>query len=195
MSLWSQEEWSVHWDFTSISKELKLDQCKFYVGDFIFYRNGQKIDEHSDYELIQMGQKESLSWNAKDNLGFDAFSFHLGVDSLIHEKSVMTGDLDPVNDMYWTWQSGYIHSKVEGSYQEKPIQLHLGGYQFPFRSDQQIWVRCNKIQHDYYFPSLFQTDFILKLKSIEKNGEWRVMSPQPDAVVWMQWFAEKMAHP
>ena len=26
-----------------------------------------------------------------------------------------SGDLDPLKGMYWTWQSGYINFKIEGS--------------------------------------------------------------------------------
>jgi hypothetical protein len=43
----------------------------------------------------------------------------------------MSGALDPVNGMYWSWQSGYINCKIEGeiiSSGRKSVAYHLGGY-------------------------------------------------------------------
>jgi hypothetical protein len=48
----------------------------------------------------------------------------------------MGGDLDPTKGMYWTWQSGYINFKLEGTSplcttRNNEFQFHLGGYQKP----------------------------------------------------------------
>lgn len=37
-----------------------------------------------------------------------------GVDSILHQKGVFEGSLDPVHGMYWAWQSGYINLKIQG---------------------------------------------------------------------------------
>jgi hypothetical protein len=47
--------------------------------------------------------------------------------------------------MYWTWQSGYINLKLEGTSnvcktRHNEFQFHLGGYQSPFNNLQTVFV-------------------------------------------------------
>jgi hypothetical protein len=60
-------------------------------------------------------------------------TFSLGVDSLKQAKPLYSGDLNPLKNMYWTWQSGYIQLKAEGKIHKpngswEAFQLHLGGF-------------------------------------------------------------------
>jgi hypothetical protein len=64
------------------------------------------------------------------------FFIKVGVDSTNNLTGRFTGSLDPSNGMYWTWQNGFIHLKVEGvgnkvSNPKHFFQFHLGGYSFP----------------------------------------------------------------
>lgn len=56
----------------------------------------------------------------------------LGVDSALNYDGVHGGDLDPIHGMYWTWQTGYIHCKIEGIFElsgkRVPLEFHLGGF-------------------------------------------------------------------
>ena len=49
---------------------------------------------------------------------------------------VQSGALDPVNGMFWAWNTGYIFLKLEGnsSYSKSPagiFEFHIGGYKQP----------------------------------------------------------------
>lgn len=69
---------------------------------------------------------------------YSSFSFVIGVDSLknVAPISERTGVLDPAGQaagMYWTWNSGYIFLKMEGSSpasttDDKKIYYHIGGF-------------------------------------------------------------------
>ena len=64
---------------------------------------------------------------------YNAISYQLGVDSAIHLGGAQDGALDPLNDMYWAWNSGYVNFKLEGiSPQAKTdlhrVEYHLGGF-------------------------------------------------------------------
>lgn len=57
----------------------------------------------------------------------------IGVDSMKQEHPNFSGDLNPLKNMYWTWQSGYIQLKAEGKILKpngnwENFQLHLGGF-------------------------------------------------------------------
>jgi hypothetical protein len=76
-------------------------------------------------------------------LAYDTLVYGLGVDSLTQAGGVRGGALDPLQGMYWTWQSGYIHFKLEGSCASCPdrgksFQLHLGGYLAPWSALQTL---------------------------------------------------------
>ena len=60
-------------------------------------------------------------------------TFSFGVDSLKQTQPNYSGDLNPLKNMYWTWQSGYIQLKAEGKVCRnngiwEDFQLHLGGF-------------------------------------------------------------------
>ncbi|MFT4599180.1 MAG: hypothetical protein ACI9WM_001432, partial [Arenicella sp.] len=52
----------------------------------------------------------------------------------------LSEDLDPIHGMYWTWQSGYINTKIEGSRGDEKFTYHLGGYSFPYNASQEVML-------------------------------------------------------
>ena len=57
----------------------------------------------------------------------------MGVDSAHNCSGAQTGALDPMNDMFWTWNSGYVMAKLEGistasSSINQRMEYHIGGY-------------------------------------------------------------------
>ena len=64
---------------------------------------------------------------------YDKLQFLLGVDSIRNCSGAQTGALDPMNGMFWTWNSGYIMFKLEGNSTASTADLqriehHIGGY-------------------------------------------------------------------
>lgn len=63
-------------------------------------------------------------------------SFLIGVDSIRNVSGVQEGSLDPLKGMFWTWNSGYIMAKLEGSANSSAIAAnaftyHIGGFRNP----------------------------------------------------------------
>jgi hypothetical protein len=64
---------------------------------------------------------------------YDKIAFVIGVDSTRNVSGAQTGALDPANGMFWTWNSGYIMAKLEGTSPlstevNNRIQYHIGGF-------------------------------------------------------------------
>lgn len=62
-----------------------------------------------------------------------SIQFLLGVDSTKNVSGTQTGALDPVLGMFWTWNTGYITAKLEGSspvsaIPQNAVQYHIGGF-------------------------------------------------------------------
>ena len=53
------------------------------------------------------------------------------------------GVLDPIRGMYWTWQAGYIHWKIEGQFlsgAKSQFEYHIGGYRKPYGTAQLVHI-------------------------------------------------------
>ncbi len=77
-------------------------------------------------------------------------SFAIGIDSLTSTSGAMAGDLDPINGMYWAWQSVYINMKIEGKSpschtKKNGFQFHIGGYMQPNYAMRKKVITVNSI--------------------------------------------------
>lgn len=115
--------------------EFQLKQFKWYMSGLTFWKKGQQLwVDTATVRLWEAGfpQRSFLVLPSFKQMP-DSLSFFLGMDSLTHLKVKLSGDTDPTLGMYWTWQNGYIHLKMEAlkrteDQQVRTISLHLGGY-------------------------------------------------------------------
>lgn len=118
---------------------LQISTFKMYISN-IELKNGNKLvyKEKNSFHLIDFSDPNSTFIQLTNkNLSFTSIRFQIGVDSSTTVSGVMGGDLDPTKGMYWTWQTGYIHFKLEGKYNNSTVNnfiYHIGGFQFPTNS-------------------------------------------------------------
>ena len=105
--------------------------------------NGKRI-ERNEYHLIDAARPASQHVEFRVPSGsYDKLFFRLGVDSARNCSGAQSGDLDPMNDMFWTWNSGYVMSKLEGistssAAINQRMEYHIGGYKGKNKVIQQI---------------------------------------------------------
>lgn len=120
----------------------------YYVSNFVFKKadgSTYTVPQEESYFLIKESDAATHSIEIEDVPAGDytEMSFILGVDSLrsTMEISQRTGVLDPAagkddDNMYWTWNSGYIFFKMEGLSPQVPVdpagnqkyRFHIGGF-------------------------------------------------------------------
>ncbi|MBK7958038.1 MAG: hypothetical protein IPK03_07860 [Bacteroidetes bacterium] len=164
---------------------MNIETLRFYLSNFMFYSKGKSVwQEKNSYHLVEGDDsaKRSIALRIPPKIKYDAMGFTWGVDSTANVSGAMGGDLDPTKGMYWTWQNGYINTKIEGTCSSSTVakgsfQMHLGGYAYPFRADQHLLFSLGegntlqiKIQLEQFFE---QIDWV------KQN---RIMSPSNDAV-------------
>ncbi|MFM7709775.1 MAG: MbnP family protein [Ferruginibacter sp.] len=118
--------WNPHKEPYSI-KKLKYYLTDFYLDDTPLQIGNDPyvlIDASNEYNIIQASVPAGT---------YHTLRFKLGVDSIDNCSGAQTGALDPANDMFWTWNSGYIFFKLEGTSDSSQadlnrIEYHLGGY-------------------------------------------------------------------
>ena len=125
---------------------LLINQLKFYISNIHFLKDDSIVfSELNSYHLFdfEMPASTSLSIKTFRSISYNSIRFYLGIDSLTNVSGALGGELDPTHGMYWTWQSGYINFKMEGKASKSTapsneFQFHLGGYQQPFYSLQEV---------------------------------------------------------
>lgn len=111
---------------------------KFYLHDI------QLINTDSNYVFKTSAEKywlvdfsDSTTTAIKLNVlpyKYNRISFLIGVDSARNTSGAQTGALDPTKGMFWTWNSGYIMAKLEGTSSASPtgkFEFHIGGFSGP----------------------------------------------------------------
>lgn len=164
---------------------INFTKFKFYVSNIIFYQNNKKIfAPKNSYYLIDAGNEktETININIPNKMEFNSIEFSLGIDSITNRKGALGGALDPTKGMYWTWHSGYINFKVEGTCSScttfnKAFQFHLGGYKFPYNSLQKI--KLSVVNQSNININVSVSNFI---QSVANKLNQSIMTPGKEAV-------------
>ena len=174
------------------SKDFQISKFKFYLSNIRLYNSDNLVDEESySYHLIDLldTSKDQLIINRNNNLTYDKIEFNLGIDSTTNVSGALEGDLDPTNNMYWTWQSGYINLKLEGLFEDGiKREYHLGGYLPPFNSLQTInleWTNSSEMKIYIHLD-----DFI---NSIPDSIPPQIMTPCSSSVYLSKLFAKSIS--
>jgi len=133
---------------TSANDPFTISLLQYYISNIGFIKNnGDKytVPKRESCFLVKqhLDSSKTLSLNIPDGV-YTTISFLVGVDSLTSTLPIeeRKGVLDPGRDMaasesmYWTWNSGYIFFKMEGSSPAIPadktgfreFEYHIGGY-------------------------------------------------------------------
>jgi hypothetical protein len=164
---------AVHHDSVSV------DVCRFYISDVVLYAGDMPVAEYSN-KLIDLFDSTSSSLNLQfyGMSNVTEIRFKLGIDSTTNVAGVGSGDLDPTRGMYWTWQSGYINLKLEGTSRlcksnRDKFQYHIGGYSAPVNSLRNVILKVEKDEGDFNV----HVDVAQLLGHIDLAGVTHIMSP------------------
>jgi len=103
-----------------------ISKLKYYVSNVELGKSFQHT------HLVNAFGADSIEMKVPPG-NYRQLSFLLGVDSLLNCSGAQDGALDPLNDMFWTWNSGYVMFKLEGISDSSHadlnrIEQHIGGY-------------------------------------------------------------------
>lgn len=120
-----------------------ISTLDYFISNIVLERtDGTKyvVPKDDSYFLIKEEDEDTHEIEL-DNVpagDYNSFTFTIGIDSLKNTAPVeeRTGVLDPAgaaNGMYWTWNSGYIFLKMEGTSPvsttpDQKIYYHVGGF-------------------------------------------------------------------
>ncbi len=166
--------------------EIRIEAMRWYLSGFTLLQQGRVVYTAKDsHHLLDAAIPSSLklSLGAPDALEYDAVRFTVGVDSLTAAGGAFDGDLDPTNGMYWTWRSGYINFKLEGTSRECPgrknrFQYHIGGYQAPFNTTREVTLPTSTDDH----TTVISVDLDVFFARVDIRKTYQIMSPNRAAM-------------
>jgi hypothetical protein len=140
-----EENLELNTDYTNSNGEtFRLSKLNYYISNIKLKTNDGKefvVPQDSCYFLIIENEDESQAITLSNIPAgdYNQITFTIGVDSLrsTMDVSKRQGVLDPAqghDGMYWTWNSGYIFFKMEGTSPVAPVDqgnkfyYHIGGY-------------------------------------------------------------------
>jgi hypothetical protein len=121
----------------SSSESFNVTFLKYYLSNFELFNDTSTYSVPESYFLVDEADQPSTILELKNVPAgyYKGVRFMIGVDEdkfnyLTDNNIIPTGALDPANNMMWTWNTGYIHFKMEGTYNNSPDSLyfyHIGG--------------------------------------------------------------------
>lgn len=167
---------------------VEIKVLKYYITKLQLWQHQQLVytDQRGAYLIDGLRDTTYYLANKKP---FDSLSFTLGIDSAIQRRGALGKDLDPTNGMYWAWQSGYIHFKLEThSSNNKLLQLHIGGYAYPFNTLQRLGFKVSNTK-----KISIQFELLKLLQQINSQKVFKIMSPSAEAVLIASFIAQSLS--
>lgn len=126
----------------------------FQVENFKFYINSIQLINTDSGKVFEISNDKYFLVDCKDSANsriqisvfpykYNRIAFTLGVDSARNVSGAQTGALDPALGMFWTWNSGYVMAKLEGTSPQSTapgqrFEYHIGGFSGPDNVIKQI---------------------------------------------------------
>lgn len=121
-----------------LNQSFIISKFKYYIGNIQLVKKDGTSFNSKEYYLINEEEESSKNINLENipDGEYQALKFTLGVDSIDNCSGLQHGALDPVNAMFWAWNTGYIFLKLEGyaAASKSPghiFEYHIGGFREP----------------------------------------------------------------
>ena len=124
------------WYLTENNDSVNFSVFNYYLSNFVFIgNNGEEYRQPESYYLVKEVQPGSKRFEIKDIPAgrYKQLRLLIGVDSARNVSGAQTGALDPMNNMFWDWNTGYIMVMIEGrsprsATPAKTVAFHFGGF-------------------------------------------------------------------
>jgi hypothetical protein len=132
---------------TAANEKFTISTFEYYLSNIKFTKtDGTTYAAPDTYFLVDQATPKTMSFTVPNVPAGDytGVSFIVGVDAQqtgLTDPIKFTGKFDALNpayNMYWTWNSGHIFMKMEGTLTStsptKPLTCHIGGYTAPYNA-------------------------------------------------------------
>lgn len=116
-----------------------VSKFNYYISNIKLTKaDGTEWAEPESYHLVEenVAASQSVSLTKIPAGDYTKLTFTIGVDSARNVSGAQTGALDPNKEMFWTWNTGYVFTKLEGTSPQSTssnngLTFHIGGFKAP----------------------------------------------------------------
>lgn len=114
--------------------QYSINLLKYYVSNVVLIKEDGTEVALKNYDLIDAFNPTNYSTVEAASIPYGRYTkmrFFMGIDKVRNHSGAQDGDLDPVNNMIWTWATGYLFMKHEGNFintngDTVAMEFHLG---------------------------------------------------------------------
>jgi hypothetical protein len=138
-------KWGMNWDAFSMntalthpgtSEQITFTTLRYYITNVKMKKeDGTWWTQPESYHLISVNENTApkIDLDAVPVGKYTAIEYTIGVDSTRNVSGAQTGALAPSNGMFWSWLTGYIFIKAEGTSPQSgaangEFKYHIGGF-------------------------------------------------------------------
>ncbi len=138
----------------AMNQTYSITKFTYYIGQLKFNLNDGSSFFIDDYYLVsedvEKVASKSISLTTVPEGEYQSIEFILGVDSARNCSGAQSGVLDPINAMFWTWNTGYIFMKLEGKskFSTAPgtiLEYHIGGFKYVENCIKKVKIPFNQL--------------------------------------------------
>jgi len=125
-------------------QELIFSRLQYYISNIaIQMEDGSWWEEEESYHIVDAKRdKPTIELKNLPEGHYTGMRYLIGVDSVRNFSGAQDGALSPSNEMFWSWNTGYIFFMAEGTCLQRPednpfFLYHVGGFKEPFIGSQQ----------------------------------------------------------
>jgi hypothetical protein len=113
---------------------MSFTTLKYYLSNIQLVKaDGSTWSESNSYHLVDLSDESStlLTLNDVPMADYTGMNLMIGVDSLHNVSGAQDGALNVANGMFWSWNTGYIFIKMEGTSTQSmndAFTYHIGGF-------------------------------------------------------------------
>ena len=172
-----------------LGQAFTVSNFRYYIGNIRLKKADGKSFFLPDYFLIDERDEDSkqITLNDVPEGNYISIEFLIGVDSLHNCSGAQEGALDPVNGMFWAWNTGYIFLKLEGQSpaSKSPgtiFEYHIGGYKQPSDCIRKVTLnfKNNQVVTTATSTSIFIKADVLEILKIPTTIDFSKLSSVTD---------------
>ncbi len=130
---------------TPAGERIELTEVKYYLSNPVLTDSaGQRVPVAGWYRLVNL--RNPASWKLTvPNVPvgrYQSLELLLGIDSSQSMRVDHSGQLAPDSGMFWTWDTGFLHTKTEGfvGRGRQYFSWHVGGFAHPYANQRRIQI-------------------------------------------------------
>lgn len=152
------EKWHPDSSYTNdAGEQMQINKCLFYTSGWKAVINNRKKNKQPDtlllsdaHYLMDINEPNSLKLPFTIAANCEQVIFTLGVDSIKNTTGIQTGVLDPARGMFWTWRTGYIMARMQGTSSVantagKRFSYDVGGFESPYNTVRTITLKLAEL--------------------------------------------------